>query len=235
MEERTSHLIALCILTAALLSVLFTAYYGAVIKPGLDERDSKVSSFEPKAEIWTPELREIYANSHPLEYLEYNSPRALAINNESVNVEYIVVVVIPEGMESRASFTTHTHVKTWEDDGILVGNKTKVYKVETEMAYVFTDVNVSNNLQDRCAFFATFGIRVIEFNLTSAPFPADSTHRELQYNDDGNVTGVTEVTTIEGVSVHKVGIRTTDNNITLNSDDVSFYLTSPEIYDMEVE
>ena len=170
MEERTKQLIAMCVIAAALISVLLTAYYGAVIKPGLDERDSKTSSFEPKAEIWTPELREIYADSHPLEYLKYDSPRSLAINNESMEVEYIIIVTMPENMESRALFVTDTYVKTWEDDAVLVGNKTKTSEVESELAYVFTNVNVSNNLQKHCRIFATFGVVVIEINLTSATF-----------------------------------------------------------------
>lgn len=180
MEKRTKQLIAMCVIAAALISVLATAYYGAVIKPGLDERDNKVSSFEPEPEIWTPELREIYADSHSLEYLKYDSPRTLTINNESVEVEYIIIVTMPDNMENRALFVTDIYVKTWEDDSVLVGNKTKESKVETEIAYVFTNVNVSNNLQKHCRLFGTFGVVVIEIDLISAPYQEDSTDRELQ-------------------------------------------------------
>ena len=233
MDKEKKHFLMLCILTAAILSVLVTVYYGAVIRPEIENRSNEALDVEvePEPETWTPELRGMYADSQPLEFLEYKPPRTLTINNESVKVEYIVVVMIPESMESRTLIETHTLVKIWIDDSILVGNKTKVSKVESEMAYVFADMNVSNDLYDRCVPFESFGIRVIEINLTSATFQADSTHRELQYNNDGNVTGVTEVTTIEGVAVHKVGIHTTDDNDTINPDNVSFYLTSPEVYD----
>ena len=180
MDKKKQEILVMCIVAAALLLILITPYYGAVIKPGLDERDSKTSSFEPKAEIWTPELREIYADSHPLEYLKYDSPRSLAINNESMEVEYIVIVTMPENMESRALFVTDTYVKTWEDNAVLVGNKTKTSKVESEVAYVFTNVNISNNLQKHCRLFGTFGVVVIEIDLISAPYQEDSTDRELQ-------------------------------------------------------
>ena len=170
MDKRKQQFLFLFKVIIVLLTVLVALYYGIVIKPGLEDTDSKVLDFEVEPETWTPELRGMYADSQPLEFLEYKPPRTLTINNESVNVEYIVVVTIPESMESRALIETHTLVKIWIDDSILVGNKTKVSKVESEMAYVFADMNVSNDLQDRCTPFESFGIRIIEVNLTSATF-----------------------------------------------------------------
>ena len=180
MDKSKKELFVRCAMSIILLLALVTAYYGAVIKPGLEERNGELSTIEPKADMWTPELRGMYADSQPLEYLEYKPPRTLTINNESVKVEYIVLVTIPESMENRAIIETHSLVKIWIDDSVLVGNKTKESKVESEMAYVFADMNVSNDLYDRCVPFESFGIKVIKTNLTSAMFPTNSTHRELQ-------------------------------------------------------
>lgn len=235
MDKSRQRFLFLCILTAVLLLALVALYYGTVIEPGLEETDNKLFDIEIEGETWTPDLREMYDDSQPIEYLKYKAPRTLTINNQTVGVEHLVVVIIPEDMESRASFAIHTHVETWEDDNILVGNKTNSYKVESDMAYIFTDKSVSNDLYDRYKLFnhpsITFGIGTMEIDLTSAPFQEDSTHRDLQYNDDGEVIGVTEVTVIEGIGVHKIGIRTTDENESFNPDDVSFYLTSPEVYE----
>ena len=236
MDKEKQDILTMCILAAALISVLLTAYYGAVIKPGLDERDRELPKIEIKAETWTPELLQAYNNSHPLEYLEHHPFSGITINNEFVSVKKIVIIVIPEYVESRASFATHTDIYTYENEGVVFGNRTESTTTESDMAYVFTNMSVSNALYDRYKLFynpalGPDGMKVRMINLTSATFPADSTLRELQYNDNRGVIGVTDTTTTEGVAVHKVGIHSTDENITINPDDVSFYLTSPEIYE----
>ena len=175
MEERTKQLIAMCVIAAALISVLLTAYYGAVIKPGLDERDSEVNKRVTEPDQWTPDLLQAYNDSQALEFLEHRPFSGITINDEYMSIKKIVIIVIPDYMENRASFAIHTRIYTWEDEGIMVGNRTKSTTTESNMAYVFANTSVSNALYDRYKLFynpalGPDGTEVTMINLTSAMF-----------------------------------------------------------------
>lgn len=58
---------------------------------------------------------------------------------------------------------------------------------------------------------------------------SNSTHREIEYNDNNEVISVTEVTVCDGF-VYKVGVHITDGTAILNPDDVSFYLVDPDAF-----
>ena len=112
---------------------------------------------------WTPELMQIYNDSESIESLEYSPFTGLVIkndslmfeefnviiNNESSLINELVILMIPEGVESRASLITHTYTDIWEDKNVVVGNKMKISEREVVTAYVFADMNVSNDLYDR--------------------------------------------------------------------------------------
>ena len=212
------------IIASAMIFSLFTTFYWSVnVKPELDERDR--NDFIPGA--WIPEFVRAYNDSESIEFLECHFPGEVGINNKSRLVRKLIIIAIPDDMENRASFGVQTFNYTLEDENIIVGNNTKIITSELNVAYVFVDVKVSNALYDRYKEFnhpamGPSDIEVVCIDLTSAPFRDNSTHRELLCNDDGGVIGVTETTTTEGVGVHKVGIRTTDKNITINPDNVSF-------------
>ena len=207
MDKNGRQFLFLCILTAALILILATVYYGAVIKPGLDERDMEIPKIEVKAETWTPELREAYNDSQPIEFLEYHHPNALTINDQRKNINQFTVVTIPDSMENRASFAIHTDVYSWENNAILVGNKTMVKKTEREMAYVFANVTVSNSLHDKYNVFPSYGLEITEINLISAPFQENATYEEVEFHDAGGVLNVTfqENATYEEVEFHDAG------------------------------
>ena len=100
---------------------------------------------------WTPELVMTYNDSEPIEFLEYSPFKGVVINGEYIVIKRLVIVVIPEWMESRGSFGNYTYTETWDDKNVLIGNSTKSFQKEQRVAYVFTDMNVSNDLYDRYA------------------------------------------------------------------------------------
>ena len=175
MDKKKQEILVMCIIAAALISILITPYYGAVIKPVLDERDSELPKIEIKAETWTPDFLQAYNDSQALEYLEHHPFSGITINDEYMSIKKIVIIVIPDYMENRASFTIHTYIYTWEDEGIMVGNNTKSTTTESDMAYVFANMSVSNALYDRYKLFynpalGPDGTEVTMINLTSAMF-----------------------------------------------------------------
>ena len=175
MDESKKELFVRCAMSIILLLALATAYYGVVIKPGLDERDMEIPKIEVKAETWTPDLLQAYNDSHPLEYLEHHPFSGITINNEFMSVKKIVIIMIPEYVESRASFATHTHIYTYENEGVVLGNRTESTTTESDMAYVFANMSVSNALYDRYKLFynpalGPDGMEVRMINLTSAMF-----------------------------------------------------------------
>ena len=175
MDDDRKRLIVYIIATLAILSLFVVIYWSANSEPELDERYSEVNKHVTEPGQWTPDLLQAYNDSQPLEFLEHRPFSGITINNEFMSVKKIVIIVIPECVESRASFATHTYIYTWEDEGVMVGNRTKSTTTESNMAYVFANTSVSNALYDRHKLFynpalGPDGIEITMINLTSATF-----------------------------------------------------------------
>jgi len=156
-EEKKERIAAFIIIGLLILSIS-TIYYDSVIEPLFDEI-KEIQIFEDEGETWTMEIYESYDNSEALEFLKYSPPMMITINNKSMEVDFIVVVVMPEGMENRASFATHTYTKTCEDDDVIKENK-------SEMAYFFVDANVSKSIHDCHVLFNNPSNNILKIKYT---------------------------------------------------------------------
>ena len=184
MESERKRLIVYIIATVAVLSMFVAIYWSANSEPEPEPGDR--ARFIPGG--WTPELKQIYNESEPIEFLEYSSFAGLVIknnsftfeeynviiNNESLLIDELVILMIPDGVESRASLTTHIHTDIWEDMNVVIGNKMKISEREVVTAYVFIDMNVSNALYDQyeetnhpALSYNTIEVRGIDLTITS--------------------------------------------------------------------
>ena len=177
MEPDRKKFIAYTIAVVATLLFFSAIYWSANSEP---ESESETEP-EPgdKARFvpggWTPELMQIYNESEPIESLEYSPFRGVLINKEFEYIDELVILMIPEGVENRASFVCETDVYAWENDNVLIGNNTVLTETEIIKAYVFVDLNVSNTMYDRHEEFnhPTISYKEIEvrgIDLTISPF-----------------------------------------------------------------
>ena len=171
MDSDQKRFIVYIIAIAVILSFFATIYWTVSVKPDLDERDK--ARFIPGG--WTPELKNVYNNSDPIEFMEFRPFSGILINNKSVPIDELVIIMIPEGVESRASFITRSYTDTWKDENVLIGNNIKSTETYVIIAYIFADMNVSNALYDRHEEFnhpsMTYNeIKVWGIDLTLFPF-----------------------------------------------------------------
>ena len=169
MDNDRKRLIVYIIATLAVLSMFAAIYWSANSEPEPGDR----ARFVPGG--WTPELIQIYNNSEAIEILEFRPFNGVSINNKYVPIDELVILMIPEGVENRVSFITQISTQTWEDENVMIGNATKSSETYTIVAYVFTDMNVSNALYDRHEEFnhpaTSFNeIEVRGIDLTISPF-----------------------------------------------------------------
>ena len=169
MESDRKRLIVYIIVFVATLLFFTAVYLSANSEPEPGDR----ARFIPGG--WTPELIQIYNESEPIESLEFRPFNGVSINNKYVPIDELVVLMIPEGVENRVSFVTQISTQTWEDENVMIGNATKSSETYTIVAYVFTDMNVSNALYDRHEEFnhpaTSFNeIKVWGIDLTITPF-----------------------------------------------------------------
>ena len=173
MESERKRLIVYIIATVAVLSMFAVIYWSANSEPESETEPGDRARFIPGG--WTPELMQIYNESEPIESLEYSPYRGVLINNDFVHINELVILMIPEGVENRASFVYETHVYTWENENVLIGNSTRLTEDEIIKAYVFVDSDVSNALYDRHEDFnhptiSYFEVGVRGIDLTITPF-----------------------------------------------------------------
>ena len=147
MKSKYKTFIGLTILAALLISIVLTVIYGTVIKPELEVNEKQGLNLVPGT--WTPELVKTYNDSDPIEFLEYRSFKGIVINDNCTAVKKLVIVAIPDWMESRGSFGTFIRVETWNDRNVFIGNSTKSLEKELPVAYVFTNISVSDTLYNR--------------------------------------------------------------------------------------
>ena len=149
MEPDRKKFIAYTIAVVATLLFFSAIYWSANSEPEPEPEiePSDRARFVPGG--WTPELMQIYNDSEPIESLEYSPFRGVLINKEFEYIDELVILMIPEGVENRASFVCETDVYAWENDNVLIGNNTVLTETEIIKAYVFVDLNVSNTIYDR--------------------------------------------------------------------------------------
>lgn len=145
MKSRYKIFFVLTILTALLISVVFTVLYGAVFKSELEVNEKQ--GLVPGT--WTSELVKTYNDSDSIEMLEYSPFEGIVINGNCTAVKKLVIVAIPDWMESKGSFGTFIRVESWTDENVFIGNSTKSFEMELPVAYVFTNISVSNDLYNR--------------------------------------------------------------------------------------
>jgi len=147
MKSRYKIFIGLVFLAALLISIFVTVFYGAVIKPELEVNEKQGLELVPGT--WTPELVKTYNDSDSIEMLEYSPFKGIVINGKCIAVKKLVIIAIPDWMESKGTFGTFIRMESWNDKNVLIGNSTKSYEKELPVAYIFTNINVSNTLYDR--------------------------------------------------------------------------------------
>ena len=171
MESERKKLIVYIIATVTALLFFSAIYLSVISEPETEPGDR--ARFVPGG--WTPELMQIYNDSEPIELMEFRPFSGILINNKSVLINELVILMIPEGVESRASFITRSHTIVWEDENVIIGNSTKSLETDEIIAYIFADMNVSNALYDRHEEFnhpalCYDKIEVRGIDLTKTPF-----------------------------------------------------------------
>ena len=162
MESKHKITIGLIVLAAIIIPSILAAFS---YNKAVEEEKQESLIFIPGN--WTPELVTIYNDSDPIELLEFKPFHGIIINDDCESINKAVLVAIPDQMEDRGSFGTYTHSVTWDDENVLIGNTTKSYEKNLRVAYVFTNMNISNDLYDRIIAYYHPALNVIEVEIVT--------------------------------------------------------------------
>lgn len=167
-------------LVGLILAVIGAAYYGEMFNPWTDNINTK--EFDPIPGGWTDELLQTYKESEKIELLKYWPISGFTINDENIMIERLVIVVIPDRMENRGSFSSYLKTMTSENEGILIGDRNESLQYHSPVAYVFTNMSVSKALYDRHKEFDEPGITGQEIEVMCIDLTL-----QILYDEDGEI------------------------------------------------
>jgi len=164
-QKKILILSALLLFTLASTSAIY--WHETRPEPVSELEQNQINPLGFVPDVWTPEVKAIYNESDPIDFLEYVPYNNIIINNETKRFDKFVIVLIPDYMENRALVKSYNYTKTWNDDNVILGNKTKTFEIYSEAVYVFADVNVSIALYDQCKLYHP-GLSYVEVKVLRA-------------------------------------------------------------------
>lgn len=95
---------------------------------------------------WTDESNKTYNESEAIISLEYNRASTIKINGNSTMIDKLIVVMIPDDMESRGYTGTYTETWTCINSNMLIGDN-EIVTIRTKThAYIFANETISQEL-----------------------------------------------------------------------------------------